>query len=349
MSSLREKCLKLIQNDTFVERFQKYFGIVMGEKGSYIITNRFWYYLFLAGASLGNELFYLTFIPFLIWNDLPFRTLKTILAWLAAMFIGQSLKDLWRLPRPTSPMIARLELHYAEEYGAPSTHAMVAINMPVYFSYLICQDTSDPVVAYGSILIAFLWAVVMILSRFYVGVHSPLDILVGIGLGFAILTLNILYLDGLMEWVIHQPFSTACVVVVSLAAFLIYIYPMKMNEKWTNAYGDTTLIVSSSLSCLLSVCYLVSIDQMEMIHFNKTKHLTTILIKTFTGFFTLLLVRTVFKAIAQFIFVRLASPSGEQPGKRYSVEIPTKIVTYSMIGLFAFYVLPVFFYYQNWK
>lgn len=35
---------------------------------SYQITNKFWYYLFLFGTELGDEIFYATMIPFWFWN-----------------------------------------------------------------------------------------------------------------------------------------------------------------------------------------------------------------------------------------------------------------------------------------
>lgn len=55
----------------------------------YQITNRFWYYLFLFGTELGDEIFYVSFIPFFIWNvDTPAGR-KVIFLWSIVMYVGK--------------------------------------------------------------------------------------------------------------------------------------------------------------------------------------------------------------------------------------------------------------------
>ena len=53
------------------------------------------------------------------------------------MYVGQALKNYWRIPRPASPPAIPLELETATEYGTPSTHAIVATGLPFYSLYLI--------------------------------------------------------------------------------------------------------------------------------------------------------------------------------------------------------------------
>jgi membrane-associated phospholipid phosphatase len=86
-----------------------------------------------------------------------------ILLWSLLMYVGQALKDTLCLPRPASPRVARLEVHYAAEYGEragaaargaeavsglrlhagmPSTHAMVAASMPWYLAFIV-RDRID--------------------------------------------------------------------------------------------------------------------------------------------------------------------------------------------------------------
>lgn len=120
------------------------------KKSGYRITNRFWYYLFVIGTELGDEIFYATMIPFWFWNIDSAVGRRVLCVWSLVMYIGQSLKDLIRSPRPGAPVI-RLQNKWSAEYGMkfayylrnllaqpnyyllagmPSTHAMVSVAMP---------------------------------------------------------------------------------------------------------------------------------------------------------------------------------------------------------------------------
>ena len=94
--------------------------------------------LFFFGAELGNEIFYITFLPFVYWNVDDFIARRLIMLWVFNMYAGQGLKDVLCWPRPQSPPVLRLETNYAAEYGMPSTHAIAGSIIPfglVYFSY----------------------------------------------------------------------------------------------------------------------------------------------------------------------------------------------------------------------
>lgn len=59
------------------------------ESPEFIIKNRFWYYLFLFGTELGDEIFYSAFIPFWFWNIDGTIGRKVILVWAVVMSIGK--------------------------------------------------------------------------------------------------------------------------------------------------------------------------------------------------------------------------------------------------------------------
>lgn len=90
----------------------------------YQITNKFWYYLFVIGTELGDEIFYATMIPFWFWNIDGAVGRRVVFVWSVVMYIGQVLKDIIRWPRP-GPPVQRLQNKWSIEYGMPSTHAMV--------------------------------------------------------------------------------------------------------------------------------------------------------------------------------------------------------------------------------
>lgn len=92
----------------------------------YRITNKFWYYLFIIGTELGDELFYATMIPFWFWNIDGAVGRRVVFVWSVVMYVGQGLKDIIRWPRP-GPPVQRLQSKWSIEYGMPSTHAMVRL------------------------------------------------------------------------------------------------------------------------------------------------------------------------------------------------------------------------------
>lgn len=54
----------------------------------YIVTNRFWYWLFIIGTGLGDEAFYALFIPFWFWNIDGAVGRRVVLVWGIVMYIG---------------------------------------------------------------------------------------------------------------------------------------------------------------------------------------------------------------------------------------------------------------------
>ena len=105
------------------------------EKSSFKINNQLYFILFHFGASLGNEIFYLIFFPFVHWNFDGTLMRQMAFVWHVAMWAGQALKDIICWPRPASPPVIKLESRYSLEYGMPSTHATVGTVIP--FSLLI--------------------------------------------------------------------------------------------------------------------------------------------------------------------------------------------------------------------
>lgn len=98
-------------------------------KKPYVITNRFWYYLFLLGTEMGDEIFYAATIPFWFWNVDGAVGRRVVFIWATVMYVGQGLKDIIKWPRPGWPA-QRLQTKWGMEYGMPSTHAMIAFSMP---------------------------------------------------------------------------------------------------------------------------------------------------------------------------------------------------------------------------
>ena len=151
---------------------------------------------FKLATELGYEPFYITVLPFLIWNVDTLMTRHMVVLWIGSMYIGQACKALLKVRRPACPPAIRLEINPSleTEYGFPSSHATVSTTIPFYaayraflrynvsqrgicsYNYISCWDYSSrfqiPLWIGGSL--ACLWCGSVCLSRLYLGVHTPL-------------------------------------------------------------------------------------------------------------------------------------------------------------------------------
>ena len=149
---------------------------------------------FRLATELGYEPFYITFVPFLVWNVDTTISRHIVTIWILSMYLGQASKALFRWNRPSSPPALRLENNpnLETEYGFPSTHAIVSTTVPFYIAYGAFNryEASLHGILLSYIIItslhclqlplwvglpaAFFWCGSVCLSRLYLGVHTPL-------------------------------------------------------------------------------------------------------------------------------------------------------------------------------
>lgn len=93
---------------------------------------------FKLATTMGYEPFYITFLPFLSWNLDILIVRHLMVLWALSMYVGQAFKCLIKWKRPMPPAI-RLEDNpvLEQEYGFPSTHAIVCTTVPMYLLYLL--------------------------------------------------------------------------------------------------------------------------------------------------------------------------------------------------------------------
>lgn len=203
------------------------------------IHSKFWYYVFLIGAAMGNEIFYCLFFPFWFWNVDGAIARKVGFLWGIFMYAGQATKDIVCMPRPASPPVAKLEERYVAEYGFPSTHAMVSAGLPI--SLVVLSYARYNINLPVSILIASIFCLWVCSSRLYLGMHSLLDVIAGIIYSLLMLILVMPILEPVDKFMLENQLSPLLALIFGYS--ICYYYPSL--KKWSTARGDTTIIIGT--------------------------------------------------------------------------------------------------------
>ncbi|KAH0513456.1 Sphingosine-1-phosphate phosphatase 2 [Microtus ochrogaster] len=183
--------LRSLQDSQLVARFQRRCGLFPAPEDNprensagpsegttwayvekHVVKNYFYYYLFRFSAALGQEVFYITFLPFTHWNIDPYLSRRLVMIWVLVMYIGQVAKDILKWPRPSSPPVVKLEKRVVAEYGMPSTHAMAAT--AISFTLLISSMDRYQYPFVLGLTMAVVFSTLVCLSRLYTGMHTVL-------------------------------------------------------------------------------------------------------------------------------------------------------------------------------
>ena len=125
---------------------------------------------------LGDESFYLLVVPIVYWCWRKKVALPLLFILLLNFYLSWALKEWFHLPRPEG-----LTMIDADGYGFPSGHAMGAMVLWGYLAWVI-----------NSYLLSGIIIFFIGLSRVYLGVHFPYDVVGGWTIGFCYLYIAIL-------------------------------------------------------------------------------------------------------------------------------------------------------------
>uniref|UniRef100_A0A8D0C245 Sphingosine-1-phosphate phosphatase 1 n=1 Tax=Salvator merianae TaxID=96440 RepID=A0A8D0C245_SALMN len=283
------------------------------------IHSPFLYYFFCLGTELGNELFYILFFPFCIWNLDAWLGRRLIIIWVWVMYLGQCTKDVIRWPRPASPPVVKLEIFYNSEYSMPSTHAMSGTAIPMallLFSYGRWQD----------VIAGFFYAILIL------AVFLPAVDLVD--------SFNVTY-------------KYAPLIIISLH-FGLGIFSFTLDT-WSTSRGDTAQILGcgAGVACGSHVNYLLNIMRdptPEMLPLTMPPLTVALfgkaMLRLLIGVVLLLLTKTAMKKItiplACKIF-RIPCSDIRQARQCMEVELPYRYFTYGMVGFALTFFIPALF------
>ncbi len=168
--------------------------------------------VFLALSFLGDATFFLVVLPLGYWlgrRDLFYRLTLLLLA---TAFLNAALKGLFQVPRPTIPHLAE-----ADGWSFPSGHAQIAAVMWVYLAWELRRR--------------WFWAVAVTLvagaaaSRVYLGVHRPIDVLVGATVGVVTVALVRLWLEPAPPWWTSLSLARRSVVIAVATLTTFFLLP----------------------------------------------------------------------------------------------------------------------------
>ncbi|XP_078058566.1 sphingosine-1-phosphate phosphatase 2-like [Mustelus asterias] len=320
-------------------------GCAVKEKPGYVVKNYFFYYLFRFAAALGQEIFYITFLPFTYWNFDPFVTRRLVGVWAIVMYLGQASKDIIKWPRPLSPPVVKLETRVDAEYGMPSTHAMAAT--AISFTFLIATIYRYKYsVAFGLMASTVLSALVS-LSRLYTGMHTVLDVICGVLITAVLMALTYPFWNILDNFQLTNPLTP--IIAIVLPFFMSYNYPEL--DHYSPTRGDTTIILGVASGCTvgfwMNYQYGRTYEPTGSLPFeipSITLEVVSLAIARFLiGIVVLVATRQVVKTLSLKVLYAWFDVAGRdmEAKKRLEIEVPYKFATYSSIGFSATVVVPL--------
>ncbi|NXC47586.1 SGPP2 phosphatase, partial [Penelope pileata] len=309
----------------------------------YVVKNYFYYYLFRFSAAMGEEIFYITFLPFIYWNIDHSASRRMIIVWSIVMYIGQVSKDILKWPRPLSPPVVKLEMRADAEYGMPSTHAMAAT--AISFSFLIATMNQYKYPFELGLMAAFVFSTLVCLSRLYMGMHTVLDVIGGALISAVLLVLLYPAWDSIDHVLLTSPFCPLLSVAVPL--LLCYNYPKL--DYYSPTRGDTTTILGAGAGATVGfwlnnqyVAPAYASGSAEL-HLLTGAMVVLMLARFIVGLAVILLTRQLMKSVVLGVLCYCYKfPIADLDARRrLEVEVPYKFVTYSSVGFTATVIVPL--------
>ncbi|ESW35027.1 hypothetical protein PHAVU_001G200400 [Phaseolus vulgaris] len=174
--------------------------------------------------------FYTGFLPLLFWSGHGKLARQMTLLMAFCDYLGNCIKDVVSAPRPASPPVKRItatkdEEENALEYGLPSSHTLNTVCLSGYLLHYVLTHTQiqGAYVTYLGVSLAFMLVLLIGLGRIYLGMHSVVDVLAGLLIGFVVLAFWLTVHEHIDSFVISGQNVTSFWAVLSF--LLVFAYP----------------------------------------------------------------------------------------------------------------------------
>lgn len=134
-------------------------------------------------TALGSETFFLVALPPIYWLWRRTAGARLGLVFLVAVVLNAALKESWQVARPAGPYLAD-----AEGFSFPSGHAQIAA---AFWGWLAFEVRRWWFAVAAAVLVLG-----VMLSRVYLGVHFPRDVIAGAGFGLVAVGCGIVLADA---------------------------------------------------------------------------------------------------------------------------------------------------------
>ena len=191
--------------------------------------NKYLDFLFQCFSFGAEEEFYLLVLPGLFWNGQYDLARKLTFVVVTGLFAGNIIKDVFELPRPSSPPVwrpgnqAAIDSTHLQDFGFPSTHSMNSLtNSLLIVWYFWSGGTSYDLIR---IVAAILWIVCLSFGRMYLGAHTGTDVRGGLGLGVIVFSIYVKTHESLESCIQAQTFWTLLMEVILLIVVSLLLCP----------------------------------------------------------------------------------------------------------------------------
>uniref|UniRef100_A0A3B1IN08 Sphingosine-1-phosphate phosphatase 1 n=1 Tax=Astyanax mexicanus TaxID=7994 RepID=A0A3B1IN08_ASTMX len=319
----------------------------------FIIENKFLFYLFTIGTELGNEMFFIVFFPFLMWNVDAYVSRQVILVWVWVLFFGQSTKDLVGWTRPASPPVVKVEVFYIFEYSMPSVHAMTGTSVP-FCLFLLTYDRWEYPFLFG-LSVAICWSFLVCISRIYMGMHSVLEVIMGFLYSLLILAAFLPVFDDIDTFYLSSRYAPLVILLLHIGLSLVAF----SLDSWSTSRGDTAQALATGAGGALG-CHLnhqlglqndppLSSLPLKMPTIDSSL-LGRSFLRLLVGVAVLLAVRAVMKAVAIPLACRMFGvPCDDVRKARQNphVELTYRFLVYGTVAVCCACLVPLLFNHLN--